>query len=158
MIRTLLLLALLQIPAFCWASSNLTEADLLGEWKTISPTAEIEKATLLVNKSGQFSISLSISREVAHLCITATDSIKNDEGIFIFNCDSEDTIGVKLVLAGWKAGGEKALFGTVYLYENGQLVSGLPVSLHQFEPTDNKAFKFVPPASWLHRTTLRVAA
>ena len=158
MIRLLLLLVLWHLPSNCWASGNLTESDLLGEWKTIGPTPEIESVALLVSRFGQFSIALSISRETAQLCTAATDSIQTVEGIFIFNCMSEDTIGVKLVLAGWKAGGEKALIGTVYLYENGEIVSGLPVSLRQFDPSDNKAFKYAPPASWLHRTTLRVAA
>lgn len=115
------------------ASVTITKEQIIGEWvshygfgnkKPANATSNFLKIT------SDFNITLirPLSSGGTQTFHASQNSIEINSDIYIFSFPAKSPISYKLVLSGWVNGNSKLLFGMLYLYNNGELYNGIPVS------------------------------
>jgi len=129
------------LPFSCYAeSATITKQEIIGEWVThhgySSPVQT--KATvnsLVVTPEYNVIFKRNFPSGKVQTYIATLNDIKFNEEIFIIPLLKDNKINYKLVLSGWRNGKRKLVFGTLFLYDEGELFNGIPVS---FKPKTNK--------------------
>jgi hypothetical protein len=135
MLRSALLLLLLPLAAF--AAENLNHDDLVGKWRSNWSAVDGEVNVLTVNDD--------LSSQYSRATVKAPDSLEYSwqspeilfvDDVAIIEYRDDKNLVYKLVLAGWKSGTTRRLFGHMYMYRDGHLFNGLPISLESSSDGD----------------------
>ena len=135
-ISLFLLLTLVSFNCFA-ASVTIVKDQIVGKWESHYGYGKNKPTRATLNKleiTKDFNVIFKRSFEngnIQSFKATAND-IETLDDLFIFNFRSENSLSYKLVIGGWVNGSNKLLFGSLYLYENGALFNGIPVS---FKPS-----------------------
>jgi hypothetical protein len=129
------------LPFSCYAeSATITKQEIIGEWVThhgysspVQTKATVNSLVITPEYNVIFKRNFP-SGKVQTYRATLND-IKFNEEIFIIPLLKDNKINYKLVLSGWRNGKRKLVFGTLFLYGEGELFNGIPVS---FKPKTNK--------------------
>ena len=119
-------------------STTLQKSDLVGEWVTYQPILKAisqshrHKTThhLLIDRDWNVQLHRQFglgNRQI--LKATRQDVEFNDDLLMIDFDAGREKVAFKLVLAGWQSADTKLLFGTLYLYDDGQLFNGIVITL-----------------------------
>lgn len=121
-------------PLILWSAvsfgDTINRLDFAGIWTPLQPVTKGEETLLSIKPD----ISATLERRFASgesiVMTAAAQKHLDDEHLVIYEFqDSKNcSIAYKLVLAGWESSGRKIAFGTLYLYQDGTLFNGLPVS------------------------------
>ena len=125
----LLVILLLISPDVFAGPVTITDNQLIGTWASVTD----QSATITIDNDLIANFVRTL-KSGAHHNYTTTASISNIESVYIVNLSNDSALSYKLVLSGWVNNNDKMLFGTMYLYENGELFNGMPVS---FKPKGN---------------------
>ena len=125
----LIFILLLISPGVFSGPATINDNQLIGTWA--SATAQSASITIDSDLTASFVRTL---KSGAHHNYTTSGSISNIESVYIINLSNDSALSYKIVLSGWVNNNQKMLFGTMYLYENGELFNGIPVS---FKPKRN---------------------
>lgn len=131
MIRIFLLL-LLSISSSL-AADELSHQDLVSIWKSDHPMTQGETSTLsfAADMSARFTREFG-GRSPSQQHVAGSDQVSFLDDLIIVQLNHDKYGGsYKLVLSGWKGGSDKALFGTLYMYREGALFNGLPISFRK---------------------------
>ena len=128
MLRIILLLLLFS-PAV--AADSLDRGDFVGEWRSNWPTTEGEVNVLTISNNLESTFTRKFSNEYPEQSYDAPPKLFNivDDIAIIEFWDDTPALRYKLVLSGWKSQSTRRLFGTMYMYRDGKLFNGLPISL-----------------------------
>ena len=128
MLRSALLLFLLPLSAI--AAENLGRDDLVGTWRSYWSAVEGEVNALTINEdfSSQFARATDEAPNSTEYSWQSPEILFVDDVAIIEYRDDEELI-YKLVLAGWKTGTTRKIFGQMYMYRDGHLFNGLPIAL-----------------------------
>lgn len=111
-------------------SDSFGPLDFAGHWQPLHPITKGEETSLTI--AGD--LSATLERDFvsgSRIVMTAPpQEISGKETLVIFDFKNENdcSTAAKLVLGGWSSSGKKHAFGTLYLYRDGELFNGLPVS------------------------------
>ena len=123
-------LLLFFFPFATIAAENLGHDDLVGTWHSYWSSVEGEVNVLTINNdlSSQFArASVESPKSLEYSWISPEMTFVDD--LVIIEYRDDDELIYKLVLAGWKSGTTRRLFGQMYMYRDGRLFNGLPVAL-----------------------------
>jgi hypothetical protein len=110
------------------SAENLAPTDYEGEWVQSHPITKGETSILVIssNKSVHFSRSFTTGYP-DQVFETEPRGIRFDDDIAIVELHWEDgALAYKLVMSGWRVGGHRQIFGTMFMYRDGKLFNGLP--------------------------------
>ena len=128
MIRILCLFLLLISPAF--AAVNAEETDLIGNWINTHPITKGESNSLNITDQHRVYFTRSFSNEHPdQKFATEPNGIRFVDDLAIIELHWESgELAYKLVLSGWRGSSRRMVFGTMYMYRDGDLFNGLPIS------------------------------
>jgi len=121
-------------------SATITKQEIIGEWVThYGYGAPIQTKTtvnsLVITPEYNVTFKRAFTSGKMQTYRAASNDLKFDDEIFIIPLLKDNKINYKLVLSGWRNGKRKLIFGTLFLYSEGELFNGIPVS---FKPKTNK--------------------
>jgi hypothetical protein len=126
--RTILIFLFTCVPLHANAFENLTPSEYFDSWVAERPISEGEIMELVIPSNGKASLSRDLIDYPDQSFKSSNIEIIDDLHLFTFGSKA-DNIMYKFVLSGWKSkGGQKKIFGTVFLYQKGGLFNGLPIS------------------------------
>ena len=120
------------LPTLVHGSENLEQADYYGMWvSNRAPVAE-ENQTLTINSdlSSQFERKFKNTGNQSFIAHSASAEIKDDLLILSYR-QSDEKLRYKLVLSGWKSRDTKVLYGTMFMYREGNQFNGVPESFRE---------------------------
>lgn len=128
MLRIFFLLFLLDSSAF--AARNLDNFEYIGNWNNTHTITKGESNTLKITEEYRVSFSRSFSNGSADQRFTTDfDAIQFVDGLAIIDLYWEGgDLAYKLVLSGWTSSSRRIIFGTMYMYRDGDVFNGLPIS------------------------------
>ena len=138
--RTIQALLIFLVSISCLAGPETIPKDaLVGKWVSYYGfnVTEPKKATintLEITQEFGFTFKRAFDNGKIQLFAATASDFEMIEDIFIFSLSANDSLSYKLVLSGWVNGETKLIFGTLYLYEKGQLFNDVPVS---FKPASS---------------------
>lgn len=128
MLRIFFLLILLAPSAF--AAGNIENSEYIGSWTNTHLVTKGESNTLEITEQYRVSLSRSFSNGSADQQFT-TDinaiQFVDDLAIIELHWDGGE-LAYKLVLSGWTSSSRRMIFGTIFMYRDGDLINGLPIS------------------------------
>jgi len=107
-------------------TDNLTNADYVGEWKSNWVAVEGAQQRLIISSDKSSIFEIKYEENVQQYKSKSIEII--DDLLVIKYSFNEGNNLYKLVLSGWRIGTSKRLYGTMYIYKNGDNFNGLPVS------------------------------
>ena len=111
-------------------ADNLTVNDVQSFWQSDYPTTSGEVDELEFYPDGHVRV-LRIFKDNTKQEFMSQNAFRLND-LEIVELFDNGVLRYKLVLAGWRTGRTKKLFGTMFMYEpNGYLFNGLPVSFRQ---------------------------
>lgn len=122
---TIVMLAL----SACTASS-VDNSHYVGSWSNTHPITQGESNTLEISDQYRVDFTRSFSNEAPdQTLVTESDGIRfvNDLAIIELHWATGE-LAYKIVLSGWSSSERRMVFGTMYLYRDGKVFNGLPVS------------------------------
>jgi len=128
MIRIIYLFLLL-VPSAC-AAGDLEKSNLIGDWTNSHPITKGESNNLIITDQHRVSFTRSFSNEYPdQKFTTGANGIRfvDDLAIIELHWESGD-LAYKLVISGWTSSSKRMVFGTIYMYRDGDLFNGLPIS------------------------------
>lgn len=128
MIRLILLLFLFVSAAS--VAENLEQIDYVGTWTQGHPITEGEKSTLRISEEFAVRFTRSFSGKYPdQRFATKADGLRFMDDLAIIDfCWQDGELAYKLVLSGWRVSENRQIFGTMFMYRDGTLFNGLPVS------------------------------
>ncbi|MBN7799195.1 hypothetical protein [Parahaliea mediterranea] len=133
--KKLLWFYLVCLPAFANSDSNTSFSleSIAGVWKSNWTSVPGEKQTLTFQEPGDSKfLRIFPDGDEIHVSASISDTTILDDIILIEYYDGDFGIRYKLVLSGWhvEEGGKRAsaIYGTMFLYQNGRQFNGFPVS------------------------------
>jgi len=107
-------------------SENLTIEDYPGKWIADWVAVKGESQSLVISKdlSTVFKRKMKGSEQ-----IFKSKNIEPIDDYIVLNYKyNEGKMAYKIILSGWKVEKTKKLYGTMFMYQNGEQFNGLPVS------------------------------
>lgn len=110
-------------------AENLLPQDLNGSWKSYRSTTkgEINRLVIDLKNGGVFERQFSRAKN-QKAAFDASDIQLVENLLIIKTKTNKYSRSYKLVLEGWKLNRQKMLFGTLFMYSEGTLFNGLPIS------------------------------
>jgi len=128
MIRLLALLMLFSPLAF--AEGSLEQSDYVGSWANVHLITEGESNEFRISENYSVSFTRSFSEPYPEQRFTTdANGVRFVEDLAIIEFHWEDgKLAYKFVLSGWKISNHRKIFGTMFMYNDGHIFNGLPVS------------------------------
>jgi hypothetical protein len=136
MLRIILITLLAVTP--CISAENLERDDFIGVWKSDFPTTEGESSRLEIFQNWRVTFTRDFAgNSPTQILTTPPDAVRFIEDLMLIKLtDDRGDLRYKLSLSGWKSESTRALFGTMYMYREGKLFNGLPITF-RLEPDDS---------------------
>ena len=106
---------------------TLGRDDLSGVWRHQPNRFSSDTISLEIGDDLSVSFSRRNGLGLVHACVASAASVRYIGDLYIFECQPENGPKYKLALSGWHIGKLKSLFGTMYMYANGNLFNGVQV-------------------------------
>ena len=132
----LLLLLTFSVPV--WAMENLSQGDYLGDWKSREYSTTKERLFVTFSENSGFKLKRIFPTGAWQECDSGAEDVVYLDGVMLAHCNIAAKLGFKLVVSGYCSGETKIIFGMLYLYQDGVLYNGIPISLTQNVKKDNK--------------------
>jgi len=122
---TIVMLAL----SACTASS-VDNSHYVGSWSNTHPITQGESNTFEISDQYRVNFTRSFSNEAPdQTLVTESDGIRFVSDLAIIELHwATGELAYKIVLSGWSSSERRMIFGTMYLYRDGKVFNGLPVS------------------------------
>ena len=125
------------------SSQTISKTDYIGHWQEhyglgVTGAVNSLRSSTITTISFAHDFTVNFKRKfesgnIQEFTVNEEGIEFKDEFIIIpFSMDSK--ILYKLILSGWHNNGNKLIFGTLYLFDNGELFNGIPIS---FKPKNN---------------------
>ena len=145
-IRTILFIVLLLAAQQLFSAENLVKSDFVGSWASDWTAVENEKQYLEITPEFSSIFQRRFESEIDQRF--ETESIEFVDDLILIKYKNEaNSLVYKLALSGWKSGGTKKLYGTMFMYKDGKQYNGLPVSFKFEKLASNKSLKTGTPQS-----------
>ena len=131
---------LIILPLFCNAESiTISKNELVGNWVShygfgVSQPPGATLNSLNISNTFNSTFSRQFSSGTSQSFTAPNSDLKLNNDIFTITFSQDNQLRYKLVFSGWVNGDRKLLFGTLYLYDNGEIFNGIPVS---FKPDNS---------------------
>ena len=132
-----ILLTLFFITFNCQAEPvTIKKLELIGVWEThfgygTKPNTGARIDHLNISKEFNVSYEMNFTSGKKQIVNAENTDFHVNNEFYIVTFDTGKETNFKLVFSGWVNGNEKLIFGMLYLYNNGQLFNGIPVSFKQ---------------------------
>lgn len=127
------MLRIFALLLFCmpqvFAADSLKESDFIGSWTNSRPITKGESNALEITDEYGVSFTRSFSSQYPNQSFrTDANGIQfvGDIAIIVLHWESGE-LAYKLVLSGWSSSQRRVIFGTMYLYRDGNVFNGLPI-------------------------------
>lgn len=119
-------------------ATTLQEADLVGEWITYKPILEPLSRSdylptthrLLIDGDWNVQLHRQFGSGNQQILKAPPQNVSFQDDLLIIDFDAgREKVAFKLVLAGWQSADTKLQFGTLYLYDDGELFNGIVITL-----------------------------
>ena len=120
----------LLLVSSAFAADNFEESDFIGAWTNTYPITESESNSLKITEQHRVCFTRSFSSEYPDQKFTTEPNgvrFVDDLAIIELHWESGE-LAYKLVLSGWTSSSKRMIFGTMYMYRDGNLFNGLPIS------------------------------
>ena len=117
-------------------STTLNVKEITGVWNTHhgygAKPVNVTERTLTIVPGGQTVLHSRYPSGSESAVYAVTDQFQyvDDFAIISFKPNS-DNFSAKLVLSGWEHSDEKLIFGNIYMYKDGEMFNGIPMSFIQ---------------------------
>jgi hypothetical protein len=108
---------------------NLLQKDYTGNWVQVHPITKGETSTLVISNKFEVTFTRSFSTGYPdQVFVTEAGGLKFIDDVAIVELFwSDGELAYKFFMSGWRVGGHRQIFGTLFMYRDGQLFNGLPV-------------------------------
>ena len=114
------------------ATENLLPTDYEGTWLTYGATpVKDEKQKLIINKDNSSYFERKFDDVKQQYNASTSDFTLQEDLIIIKYFKKPNDLRYKLVLSGWRSSKTYALYGFMYMYNEGKQFNGLPVSFRR---------------------------
>ena len=111
---------------------TLGKEALIGLWETNWPTTKGEDGTLCIREDFSSTFTRDFPESTDQRFSATEEAVHCRNEICSFSYFSEDSdYGYRVVVSGWEVGGTVRLFGTLFMYREGGLFNGLPISFEK---------------------------
>ena len=132
--NTIFAILIIFIGQNSYAAQNLERSDFIGSWVSNWTSVKGEEQSLDITDSLTSVFHRKFEGKVHEQRYTSNQSAAEliDDMLVIKYQNEESVLVYKLVLSGWKSTNAKVLYGTMFMYRNGNQYNGLPVSFNEF--------------------------
>lgn len=132
-----ILFTLLLFSLNCHSESiTINKHDLVGSWEThlgygVKSNPDTRIDYLSISNDYNVSYEMNISNTRKQVIKANNTEFTNTNEFYIVTFNTGKITSFKLVFSGWVNGHDTLIFGMLYLYNNGQLFNGIPVSFRK---------------------------
>jgi len=122
------------------ATETVAEKDYIGSWQQhkgfgiasmVNNWLNETENVLIITESFSVTLKRTFDDGGTQIFTTPKNNITFSDDFLIIPFSKDNKLRYKLVISGWRSEYSKLIFGTLYLYNEGQLFNGIPVT---FEP------------------------
>ena len=117
------------------AAENFSLGDYIGTWKTTFPVTNGERTSLSIHADYSSTLVREFPESNKQVFDSSTDQFSTHQDLIVIEFRTPDrNNSYKLVLSGWRSGETKYIFGALYMYRDGKLFNGLPITFTNDTP------------------------
>lgn len=127
----LLVAALLLSPQSTNPGKALLAEDLIGSWSTTQPVTQGETTNISFREDGSVLLIRHFPGSPVQNLAASPAQVQRIDDLIIINFNHGGDLRYRLVLSGWKIRDARQVFGTLFMYSDGAMFNGIPVSFRR---------------------------
>lgn len=127
----LLITALLISPQPENPGKALLAEDLIGSWSTTQPVTPAETTQIYFREDGSVLLARHFQDSPVQNLVAPATQVQRIDDLIIINFKNGDDLRYRLVLSGWRIRDTRQVFGTLFMYSDGAVFNGAPVSFRR---------------------------
>ena len=127
----LLVAALLLSPQPTNPGKALLAEDLIGSWSTTQPVTQGETTNISFREDGSVMLIRHFPERPVQGLVASPAQVRRIDDLIVINFNHGRDLKYRLVLSGWKIRDTRQVFGTLFMYGDGVVFNGIPVSFRR---------------------------